>query len=498
MPISCQIHFARQARVCAPEEAANRSGAGQTDVHLALILHVEERLADSKCPIFTKECIKIVIYSLKHSGSLERFPLNICPQTHSFRRIHCAELQCYVSPTQSNTVGLSGTISTQSSPSPSARVKIVTFTLQKMLSFALLSFASCEWWDFDPSGFDQKISESKEKPLFIFAFSARCPHCRGLPPRFEEFGKNLDIGAPVVLTNLNCTQYQDQCGKLPVMSVPSWYFFENPRQRYIVQIPRNEQAWRDWLVQHVKVSSDVNDKLRSKVLAEVDKGNSVFRLVAKTENTAAREAFDRKKEEVGDENRFVTETGDNESITAYLSPKCSCTGRMDNIEQFIEENVFGSFWKYDYPTWKRMTGMRRTATLFVQSRMNAQERAILGLIAEKLCCKYAVGWAPIGRAFKILAELIHGDQSSAFLAVKDGDCSYALRDEITEASVSRWIDELLAGRLPCEAEMGKASMPNSERGSAKPYALGMMSIVGLVGLGMFARRRLTVGQAKDE
>ena len=367
-----------------------------------------------------------------------------------------------------------------------------------MLCFALLSFASCDWWDFDPSGFDQKIMESKERPLFIFAFSARCPHCRGLPPRFEAFGKSLDIGAPVVLTNLNCTQYQDQCGKLPVMSVPSWYFFENPQQRYIVQIPRNEQAWKDWLVKHVKVSSDMSDELRSKVLTEVDKGNSVFRLVAKTENTAAREAFGRKKEEIGDENRFVVETGDNESITAYLSPKCKCTGRMDNIEQFVEENVFGSFWKYDYPTWKRMTEIRRTATLFVQSRMNAQERAILAMIAEKLCCKYAVGWAPIGRAFKILAELIDGDQSTAFVAVKDRDCSYALRDEITEASVSQWIDELLAGKLQCDTN-GNA-LPNNDHShsSAKPYALGMMSIVGLIGLGMFARRRLMVGQSKDE
>lgn len=369
--------------------------------------------------------------------------------------------------------------------------------------FVLCCLCQCEWWDFNPDEFNEKISESEDIPLFIFAFSARCPHCRGLPPRFEAFGKQLDLGAPVVLTNLNCTAHQQACGEIGVMTVPSWFLIDNPRNRIMVQIPRNEDAWRDWLSKRLKVTGPptadgLSNRQRERILGLNNKGESVFVLVSKNDKSAAETAFENKKKEFGNnKSRFIITRGEEEGITVYLSENCSCKGDLSDIDGFIEANPFGSFSKYNYTMWKSITNKRPTATLFVQSRPNAEERAILSVLAQKLCCKYAVGWAPIGRSFKIMAEIIRGDQSKAFVAAKNGDCVYLLRNEITEASVQKFADDVLAKNLKCEKIT--SSPPIKQNSSMKLYVLGAMSIVAVVGLVAFIRKEIIRrSQAKDE
>jgi putative NIF3 family GTP cyclohydrolase 1 type 2 len=149
--------------------------------------------------------------------------------------------------------------------------------------------------------------------------------------------------------------------------------------------------------------------------------------------------------------KFFFTRSENEQIIAHLGPECKVVGEtVTDVTDFVEGHKFGHFHKFAWKEWEDIVARQNLTILFVQGNIGQKEKQLLATLSREFCGKTLFGWAPIGHSFKILAQLLHGDQSRQFIAaVKTDGCRYFHRGEIEEESVRYFLSNVENGQGKC-------------------------------------------------
>jgi hypothetical protein len=143
--------------------------------------------------------------------------------------------------------------------------------------------------------------------------------------------------------------------------------------------------------------------------------------------------------------------GVNEQIKAYLSPECQVVSdEVYDLAPFAAAYKFSHFHRFTAKEWADTMRRQNLTILFVQGNIDASGFKLLRVLSREFCGKSLFGWAPIGFSFKILAALIHGDQSRPFLARTDPNgCRYLYRNEIDEGNIREFLEKVDNGIGKC-------------------------------------------------
>lgn len=360
--------------------------------------------------------------------------------------------------------------------------------------FYFAVFCSCEWRNFNPNDYDSMLKSSYTTPLFLLAFSATCPYCRGLPEKFEKFGKTYD--GNVIVSTVNCSDFMldHYCDKLGVRGYPTiLYIPSESREFWRTDHRRTPDEWKVFLdimlTKRVQNGLDTISNHEDKAMYEPS-GKSIVgerdldapetdgltendqRMIEKSLKMGSPVLAVIESEEnsmygiVESDIQIIKGRGSKDHVTLYLSSECKF--EFDSPEatnQFIADNShYGHMHKFTYNEWKSVSDI---AILFVQNNPNSTELEILNLMSRELCGKFAVGWAPIGKSFKIMAEILTGDQSQSFIGITNNDCVYLYRNaEFKHDAVESFLTNVKAATEKCllrpERRVTKPELPQTQ------------------------------------
>lgn len=299
-----------------------------------------------------------------------------------------------------------------------------------------------KWWDMNVSELDSKLSNSNKEPIFMFVFSATCPHCRGVPEQFREFGREME-SSKIIMTSLNCTQDRNTCARTGVRGFPSWFYITdaNPTRWEWVGY-RDPRDWKKYIESKGK-ETKFN---KNEAIKKTEKGKAVFHIVAaeRPENLVTL-----KEDLKRSDSELIFQAGTEAKMTVLLGPKCEIKATNESLDEFVQKHRFGHFHKYSFDDWNLMSQSSTLAVFFVQKKMTKEEKEILAELSSEFCGSMTLGWAPIGHSFKIMKKMISGDQSKPFIGATKGSCHYLLRDNITLDSARAFLQQVADGSAKC-------------------------------------------------
>jgi hypothetical protein len=325
--------------------------------------------------------------------------------------------------------------------------------------FVFSALAQCQWWEFNPKDFKKKIQNSDKLPIYAVYFSSLCHFCHGVDERFRAMSDSLSLPRDVVFTAINCTQHASTCGKLDISGYPAFLYIPRPEKRYWERPGYQDPTdWRKFIL--AKLKSNLIDATAStdddhfRMVEETLNGYTIFEMIVSNDDHLVASNYEALSIDLRNTtSRFLFKRNweNPEQITAYLSPECSIhSSDVANVSDFLLSHKFSHFHKYKFDEWTDILRWQNLTILFTQGKIRSDGIALLRLLSRQFCQQSMIGWAPIGHSFRMLKQLIAGDQFRAFVAHVSADgCKYLFRDEISPDAVAQFLGAVVAGKEEC-------------------------------------------------
>jgi thiol-disulfide isomerase/thioredoxin len=329
----------------------------------------------------------------------------------------------------------------------------------RMLAWVLGVLVSCEWWQFNPQFWERLVGNSNNRPIYAIFVHASCAACDAIAPRFKEFAASIDLPRPAMFTAINCSTFPSICTEHGIQSYPGFSYIPKPEERHWEYPTYTDEAeWKKYIT--AKLSANVIDASSAspddffRTVEETLSGRTIFQMDITDDEQIMTSGYGRASVQLMNSSaKFLFKKLPEAvpRVVAHLGPECKVsTTNITDVTGFVAGRHFSHFFKYNFSTWSDVSRVQNLTVLFVQSKIHSEDMAMLRSLSRQFCGATQFGWAPIGFSFKILAQLIRGDQSTPFIGMVTPDgCKYLYRGKITEDAVVAWMTGVRNGKEVC-------------------------------------------------
>lgn len=308
-------------------------------------------------------------------------------------------------------------------------------------------------------GFDQHLKDNKQTLVEFYA--PWCGHCKKLAPEYEKAASELK--GKVALGKVDATEEKDLASKYNVKGFPTLVWFEEGKQTEY-DGGRTTETIVEWVKSMtgpavVEISVVPNPTGEKPCIAlHADSLSSGFEAAAKENRRKAAWYFTKQP---GNKIVLTHQGEDPIELTDGISDQAK-------ISSFLSDNALPLFGKLDGDTFEKYmeAGKGLVWSLFPSDEASIEEiekqyRPVMSQVAKKLKGRYFVTYTDTDK-FKEAVESMLSVTEFPAIAVqkKAGDKKkFVHTGEMTEQAISRFIEDVDAGRV--EAKLKSEPMPAS-------------------------------------
>jgi hypothetical protein len=273
--------------------------------------------------------------------------------------------------------------------------------------FGLPAFAAATWWTYNESTFRQKFESSWSTPIYALCWSHSCPHCQGLPERFQTFSSSMAAHSDVIFTAISIANTTG-CSPsyLHAKFLPYWVFARGTNPKYWL-FPQFSCPLRwiefvsDWAN---PIARPLSPDGFNETLNSTFNGGSSFFLEIPDDRAADLAVYKKLSAQyhvINNSFAYALTKEKAMKLSVFWSPHCGQTFEGDglNLASLIDANKFSHFHHFDGKEWKRL---RKRSLLIVDDKELNQSRAeVLSELSREFCHKVDFGWqvcSPIERS----------------------------------------------------------------------------------------------------
>jgi hypothetical protein len=307
----------------------------------------------------------------------------------------------------------------------------------------------CSWWKYSESEFLTKFNNSWDVPLYALCYSQNCPHCQGLPTRFELFAGSLGAGKDLLCTAIDINN-TNGCRHLGATHLPYWVFVRGTNKKYWLYPSFNcPLRWMDFVADWVEPTARDSTKQQFEdSLNHTFNGGSAFYLeLPETDKSQLQqyESLSAKYHVVNNSFAYSISHVQQPLLKVYRSEKCFQEFTSSNLNSLtiIEKYKFSAFHHYDAKEWTTLSNTNKTVLVMIDEELNGNPRTLLYQLSRDYCASHEFGWARIGQDKAIGKALGKREDDPPYVVVSDNSnqCRYVreLGDGELEA-VRQFID----------------------------------------------------------
>ncbi|EAY21852.1 hypothetical protein TVAG_249120 [Trichomonas vaginalis G3] len=255
------------------------------------------------------------------------------------------------------------------------------------------AFISSTWWNFNIAGFQLKLRNIRNKPIFLLLYNKYCPYCQGLPEGIKAYSQGLGNRDDIYISMIDC--YSElSCSFFKISGTPTLYLINGPDEQYWPKSPeRGPEGWDRWINQTLNYSfTEITSKSQlEETLDNYTDGGSVFHLEVPSENHIYyKKVRELTKYYKNFQDVFLFQINSSikdPKLTAYTSKYCQNTfsGFSFRLESFINKYKFGVL--HPYSPYELIHSIQQNpgAILFNHGQIVDSQREALKTISKGNC-----------------------------------------------------------------------------------------------------------------
>ena len=284
-----------------------------------------------------------------------------------------------------------------------------------------------EWWTFTDNQYFEKEANSWEKPLYIACVSPRCPHCQGIPQRFESFSRMSDDENNSIMSSVDCSK-SIHCRHLGAKYLPYFVFIRGTEKKYWLEPNFNcPIRWIEFLKDYTSptaIKIEKNEQFNELIEKSIN-GGSTFILYISNENNKLKEIFIKLSIKYRIFNSSfgyeINENYNNSKLRIYKSPLYFEEYLINelNLNNIIQENKFSNLHRFNFNEWNESIFKKKTGILMIDNEINNYNLSILINLSNKFGKEINFGWGKLKKENQISFKLGLNNKTNSYFALVD-------------------------------------------------------------------------------
>jgi hypothetical protein len=298
--------------------------------------------------------------------------------------------------------------------------------------FGFVPFCQGLWWNYTESDFLTKFNNSWNMPIYALCYGKNCPHCQGLPQRFEMFASAFGLRDDVLCTAIDINNTSG-CRHLGAYHIPYWVFVRGTNKKYWLYPSFNcPLRWMDFVSDWVDpIAKNMPiDEFEATLNSTFNGGSAFYLELPDTEKEPLKlyQTLSARYHVVNNSFAYSFRKDRKLKLTIYKSPHCLI--QFDELKldfsALIEQYKFSHFHHYDSKEWRQLSSQNKTVLVMIDSEINENTQNLLYGLSRDYCASHEMGWGRVDQQKSIGKVLERSEVESPFVVVTDpfSKCRY--------------------------------------------------------------------------